>query len=145
MITSSATLLVNNPGETPLTREQVWAGLLAKAADAVPYVPSITECVVVERSADGLVREAVINGERIREAVTFEPKTRVSFVRDDAEVRWLIRNDIGEDASGALTLTFSAEISVPGDPAAERALGEGMKTGYPAAMANTLAVMRAKA
>ncbi|WP_407649697.1 AtaL-like protein [Goodfellowiella coeruleoviolacea] len=68
-----------------------------KAENAVPYVPAMSECTVVERSDNALVREVVLNGERVREAVTFQPQTRVSFARDDERGTWLIHNDIAHN------------------------------------------------
>ncbi|MFI1103819.1 SRPBCC family protein [Streptomyces melanogenes] len=131
-----------DPGQVRLDRQDVWAGLLRKAANAVPFVAGIVECVVVERSENGLVREVVFqSGERVREKVVFEPEWRVAFHRADDRVRWVIHNDIGEDEAGELTLTFRAELDLH-DDAEEDRVAASMRTGYPAAMQTTLALTR---
>jgi hypothetical protein len=40
MMCSSATVLVNLEGEVPLTRSQVWEGLVLKARDARLFLPA---------------------------------------------------------------------------------------------------------
>ncbi|GHC45146.1 SRPBCC family protein [Streptomyces cinnamoneus] len=143
MRTIAATVPVNDPGRTDqvhLDRDDLWAGLLRKAQNAVPFVPAIQECTVVQRTADGLVREVVIHGERVREEVVFHPKWRVSFSRHDERATWLIHNDIGEDETG-LTLTFSAAVDL--DESEEGELqAERMRAGYLVALQNTLALTR---
>ncbi|WP_181923604.1 SRPBCC family protein [Streptomyces inhibens] len=129
MIRVDVTLPVNDPAapdQPALDRDQVWAGLLRKAENAVPFVPGMEACTVLERASDGLVREVVVKGEAIREDVTFTPKERVSFSRADDRAAWVIHNVIGEDAAGALTLTFIGEMTAgpmaddAGDPDPER-------------------------
>ncbi|MEU7134867.1 SRPBCC family protein [Streptomyces sp. NPDC046261] len=107
------TLPVNDPArpEQPrLDRAQVWEGLLRKAENAVPFVAGMSQCTVLERRENGLLREVVVNGERLREEVTFEPPLLVSFLRRGDRDSWVIRNRIGEDSTGALTLTFIGDM-----------------------------------
>ena len=58
MIYSTATVPVNPEGATPLTRAQVWKGLVLKARDARLFLPPnlCTRCEVVEESATHIVR-----------------------------------------------------------------------------------------
>ncbi len=49
----------------PLTRELVWAGLVMKAENAVPFVPGMQECAVAERFEGGFIRNVLINGRRL--------------------------------------------------------------------------------
>jgi Domain of unknown function (DUF1857) len=53
MIYSTAAVPVNPEGATPLTRTQVWKGLVLKARDARLFLPPnlCTRCEVVEESA----------------------------------------------------------------------------------------------
>ncbi|MEV5237999.1 SRPBCC family protein [Streptomyces cinnamoneus] len=143
MRTIAATVPVNDPDRTDqvhLDRDDVWAGLLRKAQNAVPFVPAIQECAVVERTPDGLVREVLLHGERVREEVVFHPKRRVSFSRDDERATWLIHNDIGEDETG-LTLTFSATVDLDESEEGEQQ-AERMRAGYLVALQNTLELTR---
>src|SRR2546422_843363 len=59
MISVSNTVAVNPPGEpVVLTRDDVWHGLTLKAENALPFVPAITECDVLERTDDARRRPA---------------------------------------------------------------------------------------
>ncbi|MGW6915186.1 AtaL-like protein [Kitasatospora sp. NPDC054939] len=139
----SATVPVNDPArpeQVPLTREDVWGGLLRKAENAVPYVAAMEECTVLERTADGLVREVSFHGERLVERVVFHPQRRVSFHRDDEAATWVIHNDIDEGEDG-LTLTFRAELELHGREVGDED-AERMRSGYLLALATTLALTR---
>lgn len=151
MATIEVTLPVNDPavpGEFQLDRGQLWAGLRRKAENAVPFVAGMSECTVLERTSDGLVREVVVNGERLREHVTFHPQQRVSFSRHDERATWLIHNEIREDASGALTLTFVSEVSPGGlteDTAQDGQAVERIRASTLQVVQNTLDVIRRSA
>ena len=108
MFNVSRALPANPPGASPrLTRADVWHGLELKAANALPFVPSISYCVVTERiSETQFVREIEFRGERSHERVTLEPQTRVTFERLDGSVRGRILNEI-EEADGELALRFT--------------------------------------
>ncbi|ROQ94494.1 uncharacterized protein DUF1857 [Streptomyces sp. 2132.2] len=138
------TLPVNDPvaeDQVQLSRDDLWTGLVAKAADPRPYVPAITECTVVSEGPQGLVREITRAGDRFREVVVFDIGHRVSFRRADEREVWTIDNVIDEDATGALVLTFSGEF--------EREFGASrlaaMRTAMAETAARTLAVIRAGA
>ena len=52
MIFVSHELPANEPGEPALSRSDVWAGLVLKANNALPFVPSMTFCEVTDRISD---------------------------------------------------------------------------------------------
>jgi len=114
MIEVTRTLSVNDGTQPDLSQDDVWEGLLDKAANPLPYVKSITECTVVERFDGGLVRDIIHVGQPVREVVTFYPKKRVHFVRTHGTARGTINNEIGVDPSGNLELTFTFRIVVDG-------------------------------
>ncbi|MFE2147892.1 SRPBCC family protein [Streptomyces sp. NPDC059456] len=135
------TLPVNDPvaeDRLRLSRDDVWAGLVAKAADPRPYVPAITECTVLSENPQGLVREIARDGDRFREVVVFDIGHRVSFRRSDDKDVWTIDNVIDEDPTGALTLTFSGEF--PYEVTQSRRTA--MRTSMARTVARTLAVIR---
>ncbi|MFD0277928.1 SRPBCC family protein [Kitasatospora sp. NPDC127111] len=139
----SRTVRVNDPadpGGVHLTRDDVWAALVRKAENAVPFVAAMDECTVLERTDNGLVREVVLGGERVREEVVFRPKTRVSFLRDDEAATWVIHNDLGEDEHG-LTLTFLGELELGGG-LEEEAAAERTGSAYLVALRTTLDLAR---
>jgi hypothetical protein len=149
MINVSRTLRVNrtDAGEPCLTWDDVWAGLLDKAENPLPYVKAITESTVVERSETGLVRDIICVGEPIREIITFTPKTSVHFERVSGRVLGTIDNKIGTDAEGELELTFGFSLTVegmkPGSPE-ESEFALQMEKDYLSAVETTLNAVRAR-
>jgi hypothetical protein len=118
MIFSTATVPVNPSGERPLTRDQVWAGLVRKARDARLFLPpgACTKCELVAEGKDFIVREAVILGDALMEIVTFAPQHKVSFHQVKSPREGVIVNEIPEDGAGALQLRFYAYLGVVGVP-----------------------------
>ncbi|ASG19747.1 SRPBCC family protein [Nitrospirillum viridazoti] len=145
MIYSSATDPVNPQGEAPLTRAQVWKGLVLKARDARLFLPPnlCTRCDVVEESATHIVREATIGGADLREIITFEPEAKVTFFQATGPREGAIVNELFEDADGALQLRFYCYLGLRGkepngaEEQAEQAQFDSDR-GYKAALLSTL-------
>ena len=145
MIYSTATVPVNPEGEAPLTRAQVWAGLVLKARDAREFLPPglCTRCEVVEESVSHFVREATIGGADLREIITLEPETKVTFFQAAGPREGAIINELYEDEGGRLQLRFYCYLGLrgkaPGGPEeqAEQAQFDGDQ-GYKAALLSTL-------
>ena len=112
MIEISRTVQVNDDPDAPqLDQDQVWHGLLLKANDALPFVPQMESCHVLERGDGWLVRDILLKGVPLRERVTFEPKRRVAFERIRGVERGRIENVIETDEQGRLTLRFSFALT----------------------------------
>lgn len=142
----SRTGQVNDDVTQPLLkREDVWSGLLLKANNALPYVPQMQRCIVIERGDGWLVRDILVNNVEHREKVVFEPGRRVIFDRIGGPEPGRIENILDEDAAGNLTLTFSFALSKSGlaeGSAAEAAHFAPMEAAYFGAVAATLAAVR---
>jgi ketosteroid isomerase-like protein len=141
----SRTILVNEPSKTTLSRHDVWAGLLMKADNALPYVPMMSKCDVIERGDGWLIRDILLKDVPLREKVTFEPESRVIFERIGGDELGRIENVIGEDEKGNLTLTFSFGLTKKGIPEgtdAENKHFSQMEGAYFGAVASTLAAVR---
>jgi hypothetical protein len=148
MYTSAFTIPVNPPGTVhALTRDLVWRGLVMKAENALPFVPVMQACDVIERFDHGLVRTIRIADEELIERVTFTPEVQVLFERLDAagaRTGW-IANILSEDATGLL-LTFVIHVLAPKAPPADmERFGAAMKQRYIEAIATTLSTTRALA
>ena len=145
MIETSRTLVVNDGTQPELGVDDVWTGLLEKAANPMPYVKAITSCTVIDRFEGGLTRDIIVVGEPVREVVTFYPKRLVHFVRTSGTARGTIDNEIGHDDSGALCLTFRFRIAIdgvePGSPQ-EAEFAAAMEADYLDAVRTTLAAVR---
>jgi len=141
----SRTVPVNESGKSFLSRHDVWNGLMLKANNALPYVPMMQKCEVIERGSGWLIRDILLNNNPLREKVTFEPENRVIFDRIAGNERGRIENVIGEDATGNLTLTFSFGLTKEGLPdgsEAEQKHFAPMEGAYLGAVASTLAAVR---
>jgi hypothetical protein len=147
MFTVDKTLPVNRdlaPGEPALSRADVWRGLVLKGENALPFVPIMTRCEVLERQGNELVREIEIRGERMKERVTFHPEHTVTFERLDGIERGTILNEI-LDEGGELKLRFTftlARSDMAHGSDAEKAYAAGMEGSYLQAVRSTIATIR---
>ncbi|MGV8938054.1 MAG: SRPBCC family protein [Allorhizobium sp.] len=145
MIYSTATVPVNPQGETKLTRDQAWKGLELKARDARLFLPKglCTRCDVVEESATHFVREATIAGSDIREIITLEPQSKITFFQANGPREGAIINELFEDEAGELQLRFYCYLGLrdkaPDGPEeqAEQEQSDSDK-GYKSALLSTL-------
>jgi hypothetical protein len=146
VVHASRTIKVNDdPRQPPLPRSLVWRGLVMKAENPLPFVPVISSCKVLERRADGIVREIVDKGDTITEVVTFHPERVVKFERTSGRVLGTILNEIIEDNDGDLALKFTFTLSVDGiaaGSAEEQDFASQMEDGYLMAVRATLKAMR---
>jgi hypothetical protein len=141
----SRTIPVNEPGKPLLSRHDVWTGLQMKANNALPFVPIMQKCDVVQQGPGWLTRDIVVNNVPLREKVTFEPERRVIFERIAGSEPGRIENVIGEDENGDLTLTFAFELRKEGiadGSDAETKHFAPMEGAYLGAVASTLAAVR---
>jgi Domain of unknown function (DUF1857) len=145
MIFVTHSLPVNVPGEPRLTPAMVWDGLILKANNALPFVPSMTYCEVTQRHSDTVFdRDIDFRGQRFTERITLEAPHRVTFTRIAGPVLGTIANEI-EGAADNLALRFSFALvvtGVAGGSAAERDYAESMTGDYLKAVAATLGAMR---
>ena len=146
MIFVSHALPVNVPDEPRLDRQNVWDGLVLKANNALPFVPSMTFCEVTQRHSDTVFdRDIDFRGERFTERITLEAPYRVTFTRIAGPVLGTIANEIESTDDGDLTLRFSFALvihGVAGGSAEEQAYADSMTGDYLQAVAATLNAMR---
>ena len=146
MISVSNTVPVNPPGEAiTLSREDVWHGLELKAENALPFVPAMTRCEVIERTGDTIVRTIEFRGQELGERITFTPGSQVRFERTHGPVLGTIVNSLHEDEDGELLLTFSFDLELVGVEAGsqeEQDYEATMKGDYLKAANATLAAVR---
>ena len=145
MIFVTQDLPVNVPGEPHLDRAAVWDGLVRKANNALPFVPSMTFCEVTARHGDTVFdRDIEFRGQRFTERITLEPPHRVVFTRIAGPVLGTIANEI-EGPADDLRLRFSFALvvaGVEGGSPAEQEYAESMTGDYLKAVAATLSAMR---
>src|SRR4029079_6043437 len=81
-------------GHPKLSRSDIWRGLVMKAENALPFVPGMAKCDVIERTEKGLVRDIVFRGEDARERITFYPEEKVVFLRLSGNADGFIVNEV---------------------------------------------------
>ena len=145
MIFVTHDLPVNVPGEPHLDRAAVWDGLVRKANNALPFVPSMTFCEITARHGDTVFdRDIDFRGQRFTERITLEAPHRVVFTRIAGPVLGTIANEI-EGSGDDLRLRFSFALDVAGvegGSPAEQDYAESMTGDYLKAVAATLGAMR---
>jgi hypothetical protein len=148
MFTVDKTIPVNAGGESGLTRSDIWRGLVMKGENALPFVPVMEACDVVERGTDDgtdwLIREIRIAGNTMREKVTFRPEHTVEFERLDGIERGTILNQIlDQDDSLSLRFTFTLSREDMEDGSdAEKAYAGSMEETYLKAVQSTIDTIR---
>jgi len=146
MIFVTHQLPVNVPGQPKLDRAAVWDGLVLKANNALPFVPSMTFCEVTQRYGDAIFdRDIDFRGDRFTERITLEAPYRVTFTRIAGPVLGTIANEIESTDDGDLALRFSFALvvtGVAGGSAEEQAYADSMTGDYLQAVAATLNAMR---
>jgi hypothetical protein len=144
MIYVSKEVAANVPGHPKLSRSEIWKGLVMKAENALPFVPGMAKCEVLERTANGLVRDIVFRGEDAREKITYYPEEKVVFLRLSGNVDGFIVNEIiGGDDDLRLRFSFALQlVDAPSDSTKEREFREVMERDYVKAVDATLGAIR---
>jgi hypothetical protein len=145
MIYVTHQLPANLPGQPWLDRAAVWDGLVLKASNALPFVPSMTFCEVTQRYGDTVFdRDIDFRGERFTERITLEARHRVVFTRIAGPVLGTIANEIeGPDTDLRLRFSFALVVSgVAGGSLGEQEYADSMTGDYLKAVEATLTAMR---
>jgi hypothetical protein len=144
MIYVAKEVAANPAGQPELRRSDIWKGLVMKAENALPFVPGMAKCNVVQRTPNGLVRDIVFRGEDARERITFHPENKVVFVRESGNVDGFIVNEVlGSDDDLRLRFSFALQlVDAPSDSAEEREFREIMERDYVKAVEATLGAIR---
>jgi len=145
MIYVSHALPVNELDQPRVTRDDLWAGLVAKAGNALPFVAAMSRCEVLERHGENVFDRAIsFRGQDFVERITLEESHRVVFTRLSGPVLGTIANEVeGEDGELSLRFSFALVVQgVEGGSAAEREYADGMTDDYLKAVASTLDAVR---
>ena len=144
MIFVTHQLPVNGPDHPRLDRAAVWDGLVMKANNALPFVPSMTYCEVTNRISDTVFdRDIDFRGDRMTERITLEQPHRVVFTRVAGPVLGTIANEIEGDDELFLRFSFALVVlGVEGGSAEEQKYADSMTGDYLKAVQATLTAMR---
>jgi hypothetical protein len=137
---------INDPLDSriePISREQLWQGLVVRAELPTYFLIGLDECRIVDRSGNTLDRQLRFGALQVRDRVTFEPPLQVRFdVEPSGEVTGaslVIR--IEEPQPGQLFLRFEYSLKSTTDDAAGE-LDEYRKSAYREADIDTVRMIR---
>jgi hypothetical protein len=113
-----------------------------KAENALPFVPGMSRCDLIERKNNTILREVTFAGDDFKEFITLHEPVQVQFERVGSG--GFIQNTISESDKGLL-LTFTFGLPFPGtEPGSkeEKEKGESMRHAYVGAVGATLKTVR---
>ena len=115
----------DNPLAFTLEREHLWAGLMARVEDSVPFLPGMVECRILSREAGAVERLLVFGAAEVRDRASYVEAEWVCFEtrRTAQHAGGSLTIRIEEPEAGRLFLRFTSETSFaePGDdPEASR-------------------------
>ena len=122
---------LGNPLVVPLTREQIWSGLLQRVENPLPFLPGLESCTILERTSEGLLRELDFGPATLRDHVTMVEAQWVRFdiVPSTTSPGGSLTITIEEPQPGFLFLRFAYRTALASDPE-ERAYVEYIKSAY---------------
>lgn len=129
-------IAINDPGNPlvmPLSRRQLWAGLLHRVDNPVPFLPGLESCTIVERTDEYLLRELDFGAAMIQDRVTMAEMRWVRFeILANAEhAGGTLTISIEEPDAGYLFLRFAYQTTLAANPnSEERAYVEYVKSAY---------------
>lgn len=106
-----------NPMVEPLTREQLWRGLVLRAESPTLFVPWLDECALIGREGEVLTRSLRYDALLIHDQVTFSPQTAVRYdVSAQADIpQSSLVMSIEEPQPGALFVRFEYTVEQSDD------------------------------
>jgi glyoxylase-like metal-dependent hydrolase (beta-lactamase superfamily II) len=104
-----------NPLLAPLSRQQLWKGLMTRVENPVPFLPGLESCEIVERSDAGLTRVLRFGQATIRDRVTCRSEEWVCFevVPGPGHAGGSLTITIEEPSPSVLFLRFAYRTSLP--------------------------------
>ena len=134
-----------NPLIEPLTRTQLWHGLVHRAKSPALFVPHLDACDILDR-AENTIERALRYGEIvIRDVVSFMPGKQVQYdVPPQAEIpASRLTVTIEEPGEGQLFVRFTYDDGLPETPGSMDAFYNGFRrSAYQEADIDTVRIIR---
>ena len=103
----------HDPRVTPLTREQLWRGLVLRAEFPCTFVPWLDGCEIERESEHTLVRTLTFGNQIVRERVRFDPQRSVHYEVLGGEAHYRLSMRIEERGDDELYVRFLYEAESP--------------------------------
>jgi hypothetical protein len=136
---------VNNPLIPPLTREQLWHGLVIRAERPTLFQLGLDSCEIIERSTDHLARVLRFGQLVIHDSVRFEFMQQVLYhVPEQNEIPVSdLSMTIEEPQPGALFVRFEYDDHLPESEDSENAIyNDFRRSAYEESDIDTIRVIR---
>ena len=134
-----------NPLIEPLTREQLWRGLVLRAENPLPFVLALERFEILERGENSLARVLHFGGVHLRDRVSFSPMRAVRYdieAAADTPAATLTMT-IEEPQPEQLFVRFDYEtLPQPGAPLEDEFYSRFAKQAYVEADIDTIRVIR---
>jgi len=134
-----------NPLISPLSRMQLWRGLMLRATEPRTFMPQLDECTLVEQSGLHLVRDLRFGELVIRDRVRFVPQQQVIYdvpAQSEMPSSHLVVT-IEEPESGVLFVRFEYENEVTAtEDAANSMYDDFRRSAYEEADIDTIRTIR---
>lgn len=134
-----------NPLIDPLTREQLWRGLVARAEMPEQFIPWLDQCTLGERSEYTVERALRFGEVLIRDRVTFLPQHQVQYhvpPQRDIPASSLTMT-IEEPQPAVLFVRFEYDDGLPASPSGPEALYDQFRrSAYQEADIDTIRIIR---
>jgi len=134
-----------NPLIDPLSREQLWRGLVHRAENPLPFIVGLDDCRIVARTERTLRRELHFGKLTVRDCVTLDP---MNCVRYETQAGGglpasSLAMSIEEPRADELVVRFSYEIvRDPGDAPEQAFYDAFLKKAYVEADIDTIRTIR---
>ena len=133
-----------NPLIEPLTREQLWRGLVLRAENPLLFVLALDRFEIVERSENTLARVLHFGALALRDRVSFTPMREVRYAIEAAQnmPAASLAMTIEEPEPGALFVRFDYETEEQGAAPLDEFYGRFAKQAYVEADIDTISTIR---
>lgn len=132
-----------NPAIEPLTRDQLWQGLVARAERPAYFIIGMDDCQILSRGENALERQLRFGGLIVRDRVIFEPPVAVRYeIEASTEVPGgSLVMQIEEPQTGQLFVRFDYRLDVYAG-GEEAYISEFRKSAYQEADIDTVWMIR---
>lgn len=134
-----------NPLLAPLSREQLWRGLVLRAEAPGLFMPHLDECTIFERNGEVMLRELRYGSVVIRDQVTLLPQQQVQYripAQKDIAASSLDMT-IEEPQPGALYVRFTYDAEDSGaEDEAQAMYNDFRRSAYKEADIDTISMIR---
>lgn len=134
-----------NPLSEPLTRNQLWNGLVLRAEAPQLFMPHLDSCTIMTRSGDALLRELAFGELVIRDRVLLSPQTQIEYQVPPQEniAASTLQMSIEEPQPGVLFVRFAYDGGAAQDAESMDAFyNEFRRSAYHEADIDTIRIIR---